>query len=356
MSIHFEPLLRVLVVDASAVVRQEIPALLHETGGFEVRVAANPPAALQRLKHSRPDVVLLGVERPGPPALPLLRELVTESVPVVACAKARVRDEALAKEVLRAGAAEVMHWPQVGLREHLASVAGELATTLLVAGGRLPRAPRAERQDAEPLAPSQRTWARNVVAVGASTGGPSALRSLLSALPEDAPGLLVVQHMPEPFAANFARSLAGECRLTVRRAEAGDVVRAGTALLAPGDQHLRLVPHPRGYAVALSDELPFNHHRPSVDVLFHSVAQVAGPDAIGVLLTGMGDDGANGLVAMRRAGAATLVQDAATSVVYGMPRAAMLLGAAERSLPLGELPEAILTAASRRRAPRKHTW
>jgi two-component system chemotaxis response regulator CheB len=108
--------------------------------------------------------------------------------------------------------------------------------------------------------------------------------------------------------------------------------------------------------VALSDELPFNHHRPSVDVLFHSVAQVAGPDAIGVLLTGMGDDGANGLVAMRRAGAATLVQDAATSVVYGMPRAAMLLGAAERSLPLGELPEAILTAASRRRAPRKHTW
>ncbi len=356
MSVIFEPLLRVLVVDASAVVRQEIPALLHETGGFEVRVAATPPAALERLRHSRPDVVLLGVERPATPSLPLLHEFVTEAVPVVACAKAQVRDEVLAKEVLRGGAAEVVHWPREGLREHLAAVAGDLATTLRVAGGRLPRAPLAAHPGTKPFPSRPFTWARNVVAVGASTGGPGALRSLLGALPEDAPGVLVVQHMPEPFATNFARSLAEECRLTVRRAEAGDEVRPGTVLLAPGDKHLRLAPHPRGYAVALSDELPVNHHRPSVDVLFHSVAQVAGQDAIGVLLTGMGEDGASGLAAMRRAGAATLVQDAATSVVYGMPRAAMQLGAAERSLPLDALPDAILEAATRRRSRRKPSW
>jgi two-component system chemotaxis response regulator CheB len=344
--------LRVLVVDASAVVRQDVPVLLREAGGFEVEVAASAPAALQKLRRARPDVVLLGVEPPDGAGLPLLRELVTEAVPVVACAKTRVRDEALAKEALRAGAVDVLHWPQVGLRAHLAKTAGELAATLLVAGGRRPRPP-ALRSAPVPVEPPSRpmparAWARRVVAVGASTGGPAALRSLLGALPADAPGVLVVQHMPEPFAASFARGLAEGCRIEVRRAGSGDRVHPGLALLAPGDQHLRLVAHAGGYRVELVDAPPVRHHRPSVDFLFHSVAEAAGPDAVGVLLTGMGDDGADGLSAMRRAGAATFAQDATSSVVYGMPRAAMLRGAAEHSLPLATLPEAVLAAASRR--------
>jgi two-component system chemotaxis response regulator CheB len=344
--------LRVLVVDASAVVRQDLPALLREAGGFEVVVAASAPAALQKLRRARPDVVLLGVELPDPVGLPLLRELVSAAVPVVACAKARVRDEVLAKEALRAGAADVVHWPQVGLRAHLPKVAGELAETLWAAGRRRPRAGAPRAEASPPFAPPReaRLWKRQVVAVGASTGGPSALRGLLSALPPEGPGVLVVQHMPEPFASTFAQGLAEVCRIQVRRAEHGDVLRPGMALLAPGDQHLRLAENARGYRVELSSEEPYQFHRPSVDLLFYSVARVAGHDAVGVLLTGMGDDGARGLAAMRRAGAATFAQDADTSVVYGMPRAAVLLGAVEASLPLDALPEAILDAASRRGA------
>ncbi|MCP3139084.1 chemotaxis-specific protein-glutamate methyltransferase CheB [Pyxidicoccus xibeiensis] len=346
------PLLRVLVVDASAVVRQDVAALLRAAGGFEVSAAANAPAALQKLQRVRPEVVLLCIQPPDTAGLPLLRELVTRGVPVVVCVKARVRDEVVAREALRAGASTLLHWPVAGLRAHLAVVAGALAVTLLSAGRPSPRAPArqgtAVAVEPRPRPVLARTWARQVVAVGASTGGPAALRQLLSALPEDAPGLLVVQHMPEPFATSFARNLAEECRVTVRRAESGDRVCPGTALMAPGDQHLRLVACTGGLAVELSDEPPFRHHRPSVDVLFRSVAEVAGPDAVGVLLTGMGDDGADGLMAMLRAGAATFAQDEATSVVYGMPRAAVLRGAAEHSLPLDALPAAILDAASRR--------
>lgn len=342
--------LHVLVVDASAVVRQDLPVLLRDAGGFEVTVAASGPAALQKLQRARPDVVLLGLEPSAPEGLALLRELVAAAVPVVACAKARVRDEALAREALRAGAADIVHWPQVGLRAHLPKMAGALAKLLRAAGGRRSRAsaPRGETPEALQPPRAARVWKRQVIAVGASTGGPSALRGLLSALPADAPGLLVVQHIPEPFASTFTLGLAEVCRIQVRRAEQGDVLSPGTALLAPGDQHLRLVENARGYAVQLSDEAPFHFHRPSVDLLFHSVARVAGHDAVGVLLTGMGDDGARGLAAMRRAGAATFAQDADTSVVYGMPRAAVLLGAVEASLPLEALPEAILDAASRR--------
>ncbi|QSQ20007.1 chemotaxis-specific protein-glutamate methyltransferase CheB [Pyxidicoccus parkwayensis] len=346
---------RVLVVDASAVVRQDVSALLRDTGHCDVVVAANVAAARQRLRRAWPDVVLLGLEPPGDEALSLLREMVAASVPVVVGTRAASRKDTLVQEALCAGARDVLHWPRVGIRAWLEQQAEPLAALLLGATRRTPRAPPppcAEKPRPPPPAPkSSRVWARQVVAVGASTGGPAALRSLMGALPANAPALLVVQHMSEPFAAAFAQGLAEACKMEVRRAMNGDRVRPGLALLAPGDQHLRLVLRPDGYAVELSSAPPVRHHRPSVDVLFHSVAEVAGPDAVGVLLTGMGDDGADGLAAMRRTGAATLAQDAATSVVYGMPRAAMLRGAAEQSLPLDSLPEAILNAASHRGPP-----
>lgn len=344
---------RVLVVDASAVVRQDVAALLRDTGRCEVVVAANVSAARQRLRRAWPDIVLLGLEPPGQDALSLLREMVAAAVPVVVCTRASSRDDALVRDALSGGARDVLHWPRVGLRAYLEQEAGPLAALLLEPGQRPSRAPPLDTVKPRPPAPAKvsRAWARQVVAIGASTGGPAALRGLLGALPAHAPAVLVVQHMSEPFASAFARGLDEVCRMEVRRAEHGERVRPGLALLAPGDQHLRLVLGPGGYAVELSDAPPVRHHRPSVDVLFHSVAEAAGPDAVGVLLTGMGDDGADGLAAMRRTGAATFAQDAATSVVYGMPRAAMLRGAAEQALPLDSLPEAILSAASRRGPP-----
>jgi two-component system chemotaxis response regulator CheB len=349
-----EPLRRVLVMDASAVVRQDVAALLRDTGRCEVVVAANVLAARQKLRRAWPDIALIGLEPPGHDALALLRELVAASVPVVVCARDASPGDPRVQEALCGGARDVLHWPRVGLKAHLAQEAGPLAALLLDSERRPPRAsplPRVSKPGPPSTPMAARVWARQVVAVGASTGGPAALRSLLGALPEHAPALLVVQHMSEPFASAFAQGLDEVCRIEVRRAATGDRVRPGLALLAPGDQHLRLVAGAGGYAVELTEAPPVRHHRPSVDVLFHSVAEVAGPDAVGVLLTGMGDDGADGLAAMRRAGAATFAQDAATSVVYGMPRAAMLRGAAEQSLPLDSLPEAILNAASRRGSP-----
>ncbi len=184
-----------------------------------------------------------------------------------------------------------------------------------------------------------------VVAIGASTGGTEALRTILTAMPEDAPGLIIVQHMPERFTAAFAQRLDQLCRIEVKEAVAGDRVQQGRALIAPGNRHVVLRRHGPHYEVELSDGPRVSRHRPSVDVLFRSVAQTAGTHAMGVLLTGMGDDGATGLLEMKRAGAATVAQDERTSVVFGMPKEAIERGAADRVLPLPSVAAAILSAA-----------
>ncbi len=191
-----------------------------------------------------------------------------------------------------------------------------------------------------------------VIAVGASVGGTDALRRFLSALPADCPGLVVVQHMPAQFTRAFAEQLDDLCQISVREAEDGDRVLAGCALVAPGDRHMRLAREGGAYAIRLDSDPPVRRHRPSVDVLFGSCAAAAGARAIGIIMTGMGDDGAAGLLAMRRAGARTLAQDEATSVVFGMPRAAISLGAAEHVLPLGRLAEMALRLARTSRARR----
>ena len=184
-----------------------------------------------------------------------------------------------------------------------------------------------------------------VIALGASAGGTDALRQFLSALPVDCPGVVVVQHMPKQFTGAFAEQLDGLAKISVREAREGDRVRAGRALIAPGNRHMRLARAGDAYTIRLGSDPPVRRHRPSVDVLFTSCAETAGARAIGIIMTGMGDDGAGGLLAMRRAGARTLAQDEATSVVFGMPRAAISLDAAEQVLPLGRLAGAALRLA-----------
>jgi two-component system chemotaxis response regulator CheB len=186
-----------------------------------------------------------------------------------------------------------------------------------------------------------------VIAVGASTGGTEAIRELLQEMPPDFPGVVIVQHMPPKFTRAFADRLDGLCRVRVKEAEDGDAVLLGHALIAPGDYHMRLVREGANYRVRLDREEAVNRHRPSVDVLFDSCAASAGPSAVGVILTGMGEDGARGLLRMRQAGARTLAQDEATSIVFGMPKAALDLGAAERALPLNRLLEGVLAALPR---------
>jgi two-component system chemotaxis response regulator CheB len=249
---------------------------------------------------------------------------------------------------LELGAVDFVTKPRLDLRERLPDVAQEVIEKIKAAATAQVRAPRGRPAvpATEPRpAPLATPAPHQVIAVGASTGGTEALREFLTTLPANGPGVVVVQHMPEKFTRAFAERLDGLCTVRVKEAEDGDRVRPGHVLLAPGNRHARLAPGVGGFVVRLGDDEPVNRHRPSVDVLFASCADVAGASAVGVIMTGMGDDGARGLLRMRRAGAVTLAQDEGSSVVFGMPRAAIEMGAVDRVLPLGSLAEAALAGA-----------
>ncbi len=346
-----EGLTRVLVVDDSAVVRQTLLALLSETGGFQVEVAANPFVALRRLGEHSPDVIVLDLEMPKMDGLTFLRKIMAENpIPVVICSAHAGR---AALDALEAGAVDVITKPSFGVRGFLEEQLVSIADILRAAAkARLPgrRSPTTATVASEPAAGER--WAPStrppIVALGASTGGTQALRTVLASLQPGPPALLIVQHMPPGFTRAFAERLDQESALKVREAQDGDRVEAGHALVAPGDMHLRLREDLRGYFAEVSAGPLVSRHRPSVDVLFRSVAELAPPEAVGVLLTGMGDDGAEGLLAMRRAGASTLVQDEATSVVFGMPKEAIRRGASDRALPLPVIAEAIGSLTARK--------
>ena len=345
--------LRVLVVDDSAVVRQAMLQLLSGYAGVEVAVAADPLIAMERMRRKEPDVILLDLEMPRMDGLSFLRHLRRENpIPVVVCSGYAAAGTARALEALEAGAVEVVGKPRLGVRGFLEESTLLLLDALRAAAQtrrRRPAAPAPPPTPAAALRPAGAAgYARQVIAVGASTGGPEALRQLLGALPEDTPGLVIAQHMPEGFTAAFARSLDAGSRLRVKEAAHGDRVQRGQALVAPGNRHLHLRRSAEGLCVELSQGPLVSRHRPSVDVLFESAAACAGPTAVGLLLTGMGDDGARGLLAMRQAGSATLAQDEASSVVYGMPRVAFERGAAQAVVGLAELPAALLRACTRR--------
>lgn len=340
--------LRVLVVDDSAVVRQAMRQLLAGHAGVEVDVAADPLIALERMRRAEPDVILLDLEMPRMDGLSFLRHLQrVNPIPVVICSGHAAAGTARALEALEAGAVEVVGKPRLGVRDFLEESA-LLLLDALRAAAQTRRRPALAAPPSSPGPPLRALGAagagRQVIAVGASTGGPEALRLLLGALPEDTPGIVIAQHMPEGFTAAFARTLGAGSRLRVKEAVHGDRVLRGQALVAPGNHHLQLRRGPAGLSVELSQGPLVSRHRPSVDVLFESAAEAAGACAVGVLLTGMGDDGARGLLAMRQAGGATLAQDEASSVVWGMPRVAIERGAAQQVVGLAELPAALLRA------------
>ncbi|HET7824535.1 MAG TPA: chemotaxis-specific protein-glutamate methyltransferase CheB [Anaeromyxobacter sp.] len=346
--------LRVLVVDDSAVVRQALAAILSRAG-MAVAVAADPVIATEKMRRERPDAIVLDLEMPRMDGLTFLRELMArDPLPVVVCSGAVGEAGGAALQALEEGAVEIIAKPRLGVKGFLEESAARLVDAVRAAAQARVRRPRAAHAGAPPAAgptPVRRAIAPaaarppKLVAVGASTGGPEAIRAILERLPPDAPPLVVVQHMPEPFTAAFARRLAGICRVEVREARDGDRVRAGLALVAPGNHHVAVRRGGGQLRVDVVDGPLVSGHRPSVDVLFRSVARAAGAGAVGVLLTGMGDDGAEGLCEMRAAGAHTIAQDEDTSVVFGMPGEAIARGAAAEVLPLGLVATAILERA-----------
>ena len=355
--------LHVLIVDDSAVVRQSLSALLGGERGLTVSTAADPLIALGKMKKERPDVIILDLEMPRMDGLTFLRKVMAEDpIPVVICSGHAQQGTQAALQALAEGAVEVVTKPRVGVREFLeesavllidAVRAAALASLHVRRPVPAPDLRPGPRYTADAVLPAPRPSSRpapaggsRVVALGASTGGTEALRVLLEALPVNAPPIVIVQHMPEVFTAAFAQRLNQTCRIEVKEAADGDAVIPGRALIAPGNQHLLLARQGAGYVARLAGGPLVSRHRPSVDVLFRSVAQAAGRNAVGVILTGMGDDGAQGLLEMRQAGAATLAQSEATCVVFGMPKEAIERDAVDEIVPLPLIGPAILSRAA----------
>jgi two-component system chemotaxis response regulator CheB len=343
---------RVLVVDDSAVVRQALGMILGRAG-MAVETAGDPIFAREKLARARADVIVLDVEMPRMDGLAFLeRQMAEDPIPTVVCSGLAGPGTEVALRALELGAVDVIAKPRLGVKGFLEDEARRLVATVRAAAEarvrpRLPRLPPVVKHSADAILPAPRPSAirettHKVVVVGASTGGTEALRELLEALPPDAPGVAIVQHMPEAFTAQFARRLDELCRIEVKEAEQGDRLVPGRALVAPGNRHLCIRRSGALYLADVVDGPPVNLHRPSVDVLFRSAARACGPNALGVILTGMGDDGAEGMAELKEAGARTVAQDEATSVVFGMPREAIARGAVDEVLPLPRIAPALL--------------
>ena len=305
--------IHVLVVDDSAVVRETLTALLSRAGDMRVSVASDPVIAMKKMERARPDVIVLDLELPRMNGLAFLRKIMAEDpIPVVICSASTGAGTDAAIQALGEGAVAIVTKSKLAVRDFLQESALRLVDTIRgAAEARLTRRrPGPSSTPPPPVAAlsSRRRGERQIVAVGASTGGTDALLAVLEAMPHNGPGLVIVQHMPEGFTAAFAARLDAGCRIRVKEAESGEPVVEGQALLAPGNRHIVVHRRSAELVVELIDGDLVSRHRPSVDVLFRSVAQAAGPTAIGVILTGMGADGAAGLLEMKRAGAITLAQ------------------------------------------------
>lgn len=328
----------VLVVDDSALVRQAFTALLSKH--FSVDTAADPIIAERKMAKQRPSVIVLDLQMPRVDGMTFLRQIMrSDPIPVVICSSAATRGSDVAMRALEEGAVDLILKPQIGVRDFIEDSSTLLIDTINAASQA--RVGRAVLNRPRLALPSVVAGPR-VIAVGASTGGTEALREIIEALPPDAPGMVVVQHMPEGFTAAFAKRLNESSRVEVKEAAYGDAVLPGRVLIAPGNHHMLLRRSGTRYYVQVSSGPLVSRHRPSVDVLFRSTAQAAGSSAVGVILTGMGDDGAEGLLEMRESGARTIAQDEATSVIFGMPKEAIARGAATEVLALGEIAEAVL--------------
>jgi two-component system chemotaxis response regulator CheB len=350
--------IKVMVVDDSAVARQVVVGLLREDPSVEVIAAVSDPIfAMQRMQTQWPDVILLDVEMPRMDGITFLKQIMSERpTPVIICSTLTEAGTATTLEALAAGAVTIITKPRVGLQQFLRDSADELMDAIRVAaranvkrlgarGARTTPVPVKNSADVI-LAPARERamtqTTERVVVIGTSTGGTQALQEVLVDLPAVSPGIVIVQHMPSHFTAAFAARLDSMCKIEVREAKHNDRVVPGCALIAPGGRHMLIMRSGAQYHVEIKDGPPVSRHRPSVDVLFRSAAKCAGPNALGIIMTGMGDDGARGLKEMREAGARTVAQDEASCVVFGMPKEAIRLDAAERVAPLSELARIIL--------------
>lgn len=342
-------MIKVLIVDDSSVVRRICSQILSRDPEIEVvGTAPDPYVARDLIVTRKPDVVTLDIEMPRMDGLTFLRKLMRHyPIPVVIVSTLTVKGGEVALEAMAAGAVEVICKP--GNENSLAEMAEELVDAVksaALAKERLtrlgPRGNVEQQRQTQAVHHTIASTSMHLIAIGASTGGTVAIESILQSLPADTPGIAMVQHMPAFFTKSFADRLGKLCQMKVREAKDGDLIEKGLALLAPGDKQMVVRAGPRGYTVSVLDGPRVSGHRPSVDVLFRSVARAAGNKALGVILTGMGADGAQGLAEMRQAGAHTLGQDAESSVVYGMPKAAFDLGAVERQVSLEQMPHRIL--------------
>jgi two-component system, chemotaxis family, protein-glutamate methylesterase/glutaminase len=340
--------IRVLIVDDSALVREILSRGLAEDPEIEVvGTAPDVYVARDKIVFLKPDVLTLDVEMPRMDGIDFLKRLMPQyPLPVIMCSALAAPGARATIDALDNGAVDFVLKPSARVGAQLAEMLDELRTKVKMAATvdvskwrRAEVRPRPQKHS-EVLEGST----DKVIAIGASTGGTVALREVISAFPAGMPGTVVVQHMPPVFTRMFAESLDGSCQVDVAEAADGDRVLTGRVLIAPGDRHLEVERSGGVYLVRLKDGPKVNGHRPSVEVLFASVARSVGSNAVGVMLTGMGRDGADAMLSMRQAGARTLAQDEATSVVFGMPRAAYECGGAERLLPIGDMAGAVLDA------------
>jgi two-component system chemotaxis response regulator CheB len=330
----------VLVVDDSAVVRQAFSMLL--TQQFSIETAPDPLIAEQKMRKRRPDVVVLDLQMPRMDGFTFLRQIMrNDPLPVVICSAAAARGSDAAMRALEEGALDVIAKPPVGVREFIAESVVLIGDALRAAARSRVRRARVGAAAFNGTATAVGSGRHDIIAIGASTGGTEALREIIEALPENAPAMLVVQHMPEGFTAAFAKRLDGLARVEVKEAAQGDAVVQGRVLIAPGNQHMLLRRSGARYYVQLCNGPLVSRHRPSIDVLFRSVAQTAAAKSMGIILTGMGDDGADGLAEMHAAGAHTIAQDEATCIVFGMPKEAIERGGVDHILPLPRIAAAL---------------
>jgi two-component system, chemotaxis family, protein-glutamate methylesterase/glutaminase len=351
---------RVLVVDDSALMRKLIPKLLERDPSIEVvGTAMDGNFALKKIEEFRPDVVTLDLEMPRMDGLDTLRLIMRNApMPVIVFSTHSQEGAYATLKALALGALDFVPKPQTAAAGQIETVAAQLIEKIKVAkrviGRKLPPAV----VPIDPVKPKKREQAQipatRIIAIGISTGGPNALQYVLSHIPPDFSGsFVIVQHMPEGFTEMFARRLDDCCGLTVQEARSGDLLLAGRALICPGNRHIMVRRMPRGDVAVLSDNPPVNGHRPSADVLFHAVAQEFGSASVGVIMTGMGEDGAEGLGAIKRAGGMTVAQSEDTCVVSGMPRAAILKGHANKILSLDALGPFLVTHCGADRAAEK---
>ncbi|AWL13120.1 Protein-glutamate methylesterase [Saliniradius amylolyticus] len=344
--------IRVLVVDDSAVVRQMLTSILDEQPDIEViGAAADPYFAVDKMRGNWPDVITLDVEMPRMDGITFLRKIMaSRPTPVVICSSLTEEGAETTLEAMSAGAVSIFTKPQVGVKGFLQSTKAQLVEAVRTAAQAKPKNAKVgsgnDREHRTPVVKrtSMAKTTESVMCIGTSTGGTSALEQILTRLPVTAPGMVIVQHMPEKFTAAFASRLDKLCQIQVKEAQDGDRVRPGLALIAPGAQHMSLKRSGAFYYVGVKPGPAVNRHCPSVDVLFKSAAKVAGKNAVGFILTGMGDDGARGLLEMREAGAMTYAQDEATSVVFGMPKEAIKRQAVPEGnvIPLDSVAELIV--------------